>query len=73
METEKAVSKQLELDFSASSADSARPSAEREPAEVICFSTFKQALITQRVQATATPFDESLIRSRIDSLLARYK
>lgn len=73
MEMEKAVSKQLELDFSASPAESAGPSEERAPAEVICFSSFKQALITQRVQATVTPIVESLIRSRIDSLLARYK
>ena len=70
--TEKNVKKQLELDLKVS-ADDAQYQAPYEPcAEVICLSGYKISLASRSSEINVS-VNKDTIKSRIDSLLARYK
>ncbi len=72
MGAEKVVKKQLELDFSARQDVCIPTGMAQVGAEIICFKKSKLA-IALRSQAATDDANKNLIRSRIDSLLARYK
>lgn len=72
METEKVVQKQLEMDFSAHTGETSHATTPQTQAKIICFVQSRQALAAKANLAPSVARTE-IIKSRIDSLLARYK
>lgn len=69
---EKDVKKQLELDLRAPATEAHYQAQPQPCAEVICLSEFKKATARQS-PAVTNSLNKDTIKSRIESLLARYK